>query len=114
MPTIAEDDTFTQIIVFTTTGPDQQDALLAAVLSEVERWVRHQPGFLSASFHRSHDGERVANYAQWRDRASFEAFARHPESGALGERIRAAGVEGGDAHGYRIARVVTAAAARAG
>ena len=36
------------------------------------------PGFISANIHRSVDGVRVTNYAQWRSRADLEAMLRHP------------------------------------
>ena len=79
MPIIAEDDLFTQIVEFDIDFARQMD-LIDSIVAEVERWVRHRPGFVSSTLHASHDGTRVINYAQWRDRESFEAFTRNPES----------------------------------
>jgi len=49
MPTIAEDDTFTQVVQLEV-APKKQQALVAAIVAEVERWVRHRPGFVSSTF----------------------------------------------------------------
>jgi heme-degrading monooxygenase HmoA len=38
------------------------------------------PGYVSANIHRSLDGTRVVNYAQWRSREDFEAMLRNPEA----------------------------------
>ena len=37
---------------------------------------------ISANSHRSFDGQRVTNYAQWRSREDFEAMLRNPEAQA--------------------------------
>ena len=42
--------------------------------------MQHLPGFISANIHRSHDGRRVVNYAQWRSRTDFETMLRNPEA----------------------------------
>jgi heme-degrading monooxygenase HmoA len=44
--------------------------------------MKHQPGFISANIHKSFDGTRVVNYAQWRSREDFEAMRRNPEAGS--------------------------------
>ncbi|WP_158810859.1 antibiotic biosynthesis monooxygenase [Beijerinckia sp. L45] len=82
MARIAEDATFTQIVRFDV-EPKTQDDLIAAIVAEVERWVRHRPGFISSTFHASLDGRHVLNYAQWADEASFKGFTQDPE----GERV---------------------------
>ena len=62
----------TQINVFTVPSGGQQ--ALIDHLSEAARLCREEvPGWLSASLHRSHDGTRVANYAQCRDMNSWQA-----------------------------------------
>ena len=40
--------------------------------------MRELPGFVSANIHRSADGKRVVNYAQWRSAADFEAMQSDP------------------------------------
>ncbi len=55
--------------------------------------VSRQPGFVSASLHKSHDGTRVIMYAQWRSRedqeAAYEAMRGNPESKAILDKIMA-------------------------
>lgn len=41
--------------------------------------MRAQPGFISANLHKSLDGTRVVNYAQWRSKAEFEAMLQNPD-----------------------------------
>lgn len=108
MPTIAEDETFTQVIQFDI-EPERQDALIAAIVAEVERWVRYRPGFVSSTFHASLDGKHVLNYAQWRTEADFRAFTADPESERLGVAIGAVGPSGGPSNvAYRVARTIVA------
>ena len=40
--------------------------------------MRQQPGFISANIHRSLDGTKVTNYAQWRSVEDFEAMLKNP------------------------------------
>lgn len=42
--------------------------------------MRHQPGFISATIHRSLDGVRVVNYAQWKSKEAFENMLHNPEA----------------------------------
>lgn len=79
----------TQINVFTTPTDGQQaliDHLSAAVAC-----ARQEPGWLSASLHRSLDGTRVVNYAQSQDLAAAKAvIARLIREGYI-DRNRAFG-----------------------
>lgn len=49
--------------------------------------MRRVPGFVSANIHRSLDGTRVINYAQW---SSKEAFDRMPQCPGAKEHMRRA------------------------
>jgi quinol monooxygenase YgiN len=72
-------DVLTLINVFTVSREDQQK--LADLLVEAtEKTMKRQPGFVSASIHRSLDGTKVVNYAQWRSQADFEAMQKNPEA----------------------------------
>jgi len=42
--------------------------------------MRHLPGFVSANVHRSLDGTKVVNYAQWESQDAFTAMLRHPDA----------------------------------
>ncbi len=108
MASIIEGDTFTQVVHFAV-EPDRQAALVEAVATEIERWVRHCPGFVSSSLHASLDGHHVLNYAQWRTEADFVAFTKHSEGERLGAAVRAAKpLEGPEAVKYHAVRVIDA------
>jgi len=108
MPVITEDATFTQLVRFEV-EPAKQEALIHAIVAEVERWVRRRPGFVSSTLHASFDGRHVFNYAQWRTEADFHGFAADPEGERLSAAIRAVGPDSGP-HGIacRVARGVEA------
>ena len=76
MATIATgQDVVTLVNVFTVSPERQQQ--LADLLVEATATVMNQlPGFVSANIHRSLDGTRVVNYAQWRRVDDFEAMLR--------------------------------------
>src|SRR5215208_2290264 len=80
MVTIAKDnDVVILINVFTVPQEDQQR--LVDVLAEAtQKVIRKQPGYVSANIHRSLDGKRVTNYAQWRSREVFEAMLHNQEA----------------------------------
>ncbi len=42
--------------------------------------MRDLTGFISANIHRSVDGTRVVNYAQWRTKEDFEAAKKDAEA----------------------------------
>jgi hypothetical protein len=54
----------TLINVFTV-EPENQQRLVEAWQRGTEEVMRHIPGFVSANIHRSLDGTKVVNYAQW-------------------------------------------------
>ena len=88
MITIQEDDPFIQIVRFDV-EPEEQAALIQAIVAEVERWVCRRGGFISSTLHASHDGHQVINYAQWKDEAAFRGFTQDPESVKLQKAIHA-------------------------
>lgn len=54
--------------------PQNQDALVRVLVDATDAAMRHQPGFVSANIHRSADGRRVVNYAQWRSQQDYDAM----------------------------------------
>jgi heme-degrading monooxygenase HmoA len=42
--------------------------------------MKDLPGFVSANIHKSFDGTKVVNYAQWRTRENFEAIKQDSEA----------------------------------
>lgn len=78
------DDTAGPLVLINTFTVEPQNAepLLEALDRASEAVMRHQPGFLSASFHVSLDRTRVANDAEWRTKADFEAMLQNAEARA--------------------------------
>ena len=67
----------TLINVFTV-EPAKQNDLIEVLTRATDETIRHFPGFISANIHKSLDGRRVTNYAQWRSRQDLEAMLRDP------------------------------------
>ncbi len=69
----------TLINVFTVRPENQQRVI--DVLVEVDKSVmKTMPGFISANIHRSLDGTKVTNYAQWESVEALEAMLENPEA----------------------------------
>jgi quinol monooxygenase YgiN len=81
MPTLrvhAASEYLTLINLFTV-NPRDQLGLTRVQLGDMYWYGKRQPGALSANFHRSLDGVRFFNYAQWRSKEALEAGRRTPE-----------------------------------
>jgi quinol monooxygenase YgiN len=74
-------DILTLINVFTV-EPDAQAKLVQLLVDATQQTMKGLPGFISASIHKSHDGRKVVNYAQWRSQADFDAMRQNPEAAA--------------------------------
>ena len=72
-------DILTLINVFTV-APEKQEELVDLLIEATEQTMRHLPGFISANIHKSYDGRRVVNYAQWRSRDDFDAMLKNQEA----------------------------------
>ena len=68
----------TLINVFTV-NPENQQRLVNLLILTSERIMKKQPGYISANIHKSLDGMRVVNYAQWRSREDYEAIFQNPK-----------------------------------
>lgn len=75
----AEAGLVTLINVFTV-DPSEQQHLLEAWQQATDDVMRDQPGFVSATIHRSLDGTKVINYAQWESREAFAAMFQNPKA----------------------------------
>ena len=60
--------------------PEKQDELAQILINATEQTMKHLPGFISATMHKSFDGKKVVNYAQWESQKDFEAMTRHPDA----------------------------------
>lgn len=74
MATIAKGRNLMTLITVYTVDPARQHELADLLIRATDETMRHIPGFVSASIHRSADGTRVINYAQWRSRADYAAL----------------------------------------
>ena len=72
-------DLMTLVNVFTVEPEHQQE--LIDLLAAATKVMTAQPGFISANLHRSDNGRRVVNYAQWRNREDYAAMLADPAAG---------------------------------
>lgn len=82
------------INVFTVEPRDQQ-RLIDILISATEGSVNQEPGFISATLHRSLDGTKVTMYARWKDAAAYAAMRRRPGRPALEQALQIAQFEPG-------------------
>ncbi len=104
MATITKDNDVVPLINVFTVGPGHQQRLVDVLVEATEAVMSKQPGLVSANIHRSFDGTRVANYAQWWSREAFETMLRNQETAEhMGEAARIA--EGFEPHIYEVSFV---------
>jgi quinol monooxygenase YgiN len=80
MTKIAVDNSVVTLINVFTVPPERQQLLVDLLVEATEAVMKYQPGYVSANIHKSLDGTRVTNYAQWRSREAFEAMLENPEA----------------------------------
>ena len=78
MTTITKDAKLVTLINVFTVEPASQQRLVDLLAKVTETSVRHAPGFVSSSLHRSLDGTKVTMYGQWRTMEDYEAMRRDP------------------------------------
>lgn len=61
-----------------TVNPENQEKLLTLLTEATEQVMRNLPGFISANIHKSVDGKKVVNYAQWKSEYDFQAMKNPP------------------------------------
>ncbi len=79
MTTITTDKSLITLINVFTVSPENQQRLVDLLIEATVQTMRKQPGYISANIHKSLDGTRVTNYAQWRSPEDFEAMKKNPE-----------------------------------
>jgi quinol monooxygenase YgiN len=92
----------TLINVFTV-APENQQRLVDVLSEATETVINKLPGFISANIHRSLDGTKVVNYAQWCRREDLEAMLENPA--ALPHLQQAAELATFEPHLYEVAYV---------
>jgi len=78
-------EVFPVIVVFEVERSRQQE-LMEQIAQYLEKVVKKQPGFVSSTVHKSVDGTRVINYAQWTSPEFFKASIT-AQMGALEPKI---------------------------
>ncbi|KST68959.1 antibiotic biosynthesis monooxygenase family protein [Mastigocoleus testarum] len=86
--------------------PDNQPEMVKRTSSELERAMSSSPGLLSATFHRSLDGNRMFNYGQWESKEAFEAILKQP--GFNPDKPYWEGLARNEFHLYNVVHVQTA------
>jgi len=79
MTRISRDQEVATLINVFTVAPEDQQRLVDLLVEATEKVMSKQPGYVSANIHKSLDGTRVTNYAQWRSREDFEAIFRNSD-----------------------------------
>jgi len=79
MPTISKKNEAVTLVNVFTVEPDDQQKVVDMLREATEKTMKNVPGFISASIHKSLDGVRVVNYAQWRSQQDFEAMRNNPQ-----------------------------------
>ena len=80
MATIEQGRTLMTLVNVFTVKPDKQAELAELLVRATDETMKDLPGFMSASIHRSLDGTKVINYAQWRSQADFAALKDNPKA----------------------------------
>jgi Antibiotic biosynthesis monooxygenase len=97
-----ENDYYTLINVFTVSSEKQQD-LVDSLVDTLNSGFKDLPGFVSASVHKSFDGTKVVNYAQWKNKETFDAMMSNPK--VTSRRDLSASIGQTDPHFYTVAFV---------
>jgi heme-degrading monooxygenase HmoA len=79
--TIRPDAPVTTLINVFTVDPADQQRLVELWQQATDDVMCHLPGFVSANVHRSLDGTKVVNYAQWESQEAFQAMLQSPKAG---------------------------------
>lgn len=104
MPSISPNRQLLTVVNVFTVDPADADRLISVAVETAQRVTRSLPGFVSSSFHKSTDGGRVVNYAQWERAEAVRAGLDHPDvEGMLHELADLAQAAPGT---YRVVAVV--------
>ena len=80
MSTIEKGSRFVTLINIFTVEPEKQQELVTLLIRATEQTMKNLPGFVSANIHRSLDGKKVVNYAQWKSMEAFENMRKDPRA----------------------------------
>lgn len=95
----------TLVNVFTLNNTADQNQLVRVLEEATEKVMRHLDGFVSASIHKSLDGSKVVNYAQWKSQEAFEAMLQNDK--ARSHMSKAYEISRPEPHLYKVASIHT-------
>ena len=78
--TIQQNVGITTLINVFTVDPKNQQHLVELLIQVIEKVTSKQEGFISANIHKSLDGTKVVNYAQWKSKEAFEKMLKNPRA----------------------------------
>ncbi len=87
MATLSLDNSLTTVMVIFTVESEQQQELFNTIKKFLET-VKTQPGFISANLHKSIDGVKVVNYAQWSSMDAYQSFVNNQEVQSQAGKLR--------------------------
>src|SRR5271168_1767637 len=94
MPEESENPPMILINVFTV-EPENQQRLIDILTSATDGSVNREPGFISATLHRSLDGTKVTMYAKWKDVEAYATMRQRPGRPFLEQALQFARFEPG-------------------
>src|SRR5215204_7457026 len=100
MATISKENNVVTLINVFTVEAENQQKLVDMLVEATEKVMKDIPGFISASIHKSSDGVRVTNYAQWRSPQDFSAMLKNADAQKHMKPISEIAVY--DAHTYKV------------
>ena len=103
MTTISTEASVVTLINVFEVAPEDQQQLVDVLVEATEEVMQNLPGFVSANFHKSLDGTRVTNYAQWESIEAFKAMLQNPAT--LPHRQKAESIGSIDPHLYEVVTV---------
>jgi quinol monooxygenase YgiN len=78
--TIQKNSNIVTLINVFTIEPSRQQKLVDMLIEYTEQIMNKQEGFISANIHKSLDGTKVINYAQWKSQEAFEKMLKNPKA----------------------------------
>ena len=100
---ISKDGDLVTLIDVFSCEPETQQALIDAWIRATDETLGKLPGIVSAALHRSTDGTRVVNYAQWKNAEAWDNLVQLVKTNCFKEMGKFAKP---DAHLYEVCYVL--------